>query len=154
MGFLDKLTKARKKPELEKTKSQVKVDKEEGEKTLRQAQGKEKEEIKKTAPAEKVKKNIVNSNAHNVLRHPLVSEKAAVAETNNVYTFVVNRKASKDAVRQAIKDVYGVSPTRVRMINMEGKKARHGRSLGRRGDWRKAMITLPAGRAISVHEGV
>ncbi|OGH71291.1 MAG: 50S ribosomal protein L23 [Candidatus Magasanikbacteria bacterium RIFCSPLOWO2_01_FULL_43_20b] len=96
----------------------------------------------------------MNSNAHRVLQHPLVSEKAAVAEANSVYTFVINRKASKDAVRQAIKDIYGVSPDRVRMINVEGKKARHGRSLGRRGDWRKALVTLPKGQTISAHEGV
>lgn len=145
MGFLDKFTKAKKKPELERNKPQVKVEIKKEEK---------KDEAKKMESVAKVKKNISRSNAYRVLTHPLVSEKAAVAEANNVYTFVVNRKASKDAVRQAIKDVYGVVPARVRMINMEGKKARHGNSLGRRGDWRKAMVTLPAGRAISVHEGV
>ena len=146
MGFLDKFTKAKKKPEFEKTKPQVKVEKD--------IKDIKKDETKKTAPVEKVKKNIAHSNAYRVLLHPLVSEKAAVAEANNVYTFVVNRKASKDAVRQAIKDVYGIVPTRVRMINTEGKKARHGNSLGRRGDWRKAMVTLPKGKMISVHEGV
>jgi len=145
MGFFDKFTKARKKPELEKTKPQVKVGKE--------IKEEKKEEVKKVTPV-KVKKNLVNSNAHRVLQHPLVSEKAAVAEANSVYTFVINRKASKDAVRQAIKDIYGVSPDRVRMINVEGKKARHGRSLGRRGDWRKALVTLPKGQTISAHEGV
>lgn len=149
MGFFDKFTKAKKKPELGRIKPQIKVEMKKEEK-----REEKKEEAKKTESVAKVKKNIAHSNAHRVLLHPLVSEKAAVAEANNVYTFVVNRKASKDAVRQAIKDVYGVAPTRVRMINIEGKKARHGNSLGRRGDWRKAMITLPAGRAISVHEGV
>ena len=146
MGFLDKFTKARKKPELEKMKPQVKVEKEI---KIKEEKAQEKrEEIKK------VKKDLVNSNAHRVLVHPLVSEKAAQAEANNVYTFVVNSKASKDAVRQAIKDVYGVVPDRVRMINVEGKIARHGRSLGRRGDWRKALVTLRKGQTISTHEGV
>jgi len=146
MGFLDKFTKARKKPELEKMKPQVKVEKEI---KIKEEKAQEKrEEIKK------VKKDLVNSNAHWVLVHPLVSEKAAQAEANNVYTFVVNSKASKDAVRQAIKDVYGVVPDRVRMINVEGKIARHGRSLGRRGDWRKALVTLRKGQTISTHEGV
>ncbi|MBI4427474.1 MAG: 50S ribosomal protein L23 [Candidatus Magasanikbacteria bacterium] len=145
MGFLDKFTKARKKPELEKTKPQIKFGKVEKDVKIKEEK---KEEIKKA------KKNLLHSNAHKVLVHPLVSEKAAMAEANSVYTFVIDRKASKDAVRQAINDVYGVSPDRVRMINVEGKKARHGRSLGRRGDWRKALITLKKGQTISTHEGV
>lgn len=143
MGFLDKFTKAKKKPELERIKPQVKVER-------------DVKEIKKTVQeAEvKVKKNLTHSNAYRVLVRPLVSEKATIAESNNVYSFVVANQASKYAVRQAIKDVYGVTPTKIRMVNTEGKTVRHGRSQGRRNDWKKALVTLPAGKTISVHEGV
>ncbi|MBI5222228.1 MAG: 50S ribosomal protein L23 [Candidatus Magasanikbacteria bacterium] len=142
MGFLDRFIKARKKPELEKIKPQIKVEKDV------KIKEEKKEEIKKA------KKNLTRGNAHRILSRPLVSEKATAAEANRVYTFVVNPRATKGAVKQAIKEVYGVEPIKVRVVNMEGKKARHGRSIGRRKDWRKAMVTLPAGRAISVHEGV
>ncbi|MBI4993090.1 MAG: 50S ribosomal protein L23 [Candidatus Magasanikbacteria bacterium] len=146
MGFLDKFTKKNKKIWFGLNKPQVKVEKE--------IKIKEEKKEEKKKEENKTKKNLSHSNAHKVLVHPLVSEKAAVAEANSVYTFVVNRKATKDAVRQAIKDVYGVSPDRVRMINVEGKIARHGRSVGRRGDWRKALVTLRKGQTISTHEGV
>lgn len=142
MGFLDKFTKTKKKPELEKIKPQVKVGKE------------TKEDVKKTVQEVKVKKNLTYSNAYRVLVRPLVSEKATIAESNNVYSFVVANQASKYAVRQAIKDVYGVIPTKIRMVNTEGKTVRHGRSQGRRNDWKKALVTLPAGKTISIHEGV
>lgn len=144
MGFFDRFTKGKKKTELEK-KPQVKVDSVEG-------TGLDLSVQKKSAPA--VKKSLAHSNANRILLRPLVSEKATTAEANRVYTFVVNPRATKGAVRQAIQDVYGVEPVKIRVVNMEGKKARHGRSVGRRNDWKKAMVTLPVGRAISVHEGV
>lgn len=144
MGFFDRFTKAKKKIKLEEAKPQVKVGKD-----LKETK---KEETKKTVPA--VKKDLAHSNAHRVLLRPLVSEKATAAEANSVYTFVVNPRATKSAVRQAVKDVYGVEPVKIRVVNTEGKKARHGRSVGRRNDWKKAMVTLPAGKTISVHEGV
>ena len=40
------------------------------------------------------------------------------------------------------------------MINVEGKKVRHGRNKGKRKEWKKAIVTLPAGQSISIHEGV
>lgn len=151
MGFFDRFTRGKKKTELEDKKPQVKVDRVKDSAESHAAE-KKKEEIKKPVPA--VKKNLARSNAHRVLSRPLVSEKATAAEANRVYTFVVNPRATKGAVRQAIKDVYGVEPVKIRVINTEGKKARHGRSVGRRNDWRKAMVTLPVGKTISVHEGV
>lgn len=150
MGFFSRFKKNKSNWPEEK-KPQVKVDRVKDSVESHAAE-KKKEEIKKSAPA--VKKNLSRSNAHRVLLHPLVSEKAAHAEANNVYTFVVSRSASKDAIKQSVKDVYGIMPVKVRVINTEGKIARHGRSIGRRNDWKKAMVTLPAGKTISVHEGV
>ncbi|MFH1946980.1 MAG: 50S ribosomal protein L23 [Candidatus Magasanikbacteria bacterium] len=89
-----------------------------------------------------------------ILIRPLISEKAAIAETAGMYTFVVAQSASKIDIKNAIKEVYGVEPKRVHVMNMEGKAKRYGRSRGRRSDWKKAIITLSKGQSISIHEGV
>jgi large subunit ribosomal protein L23 len=105
------------------------------------------------APREKRAVSI-SSRAHAVLLSPYVSEKAAVAESFGTYTFIVARSATKPAIYQAIKDVYGVSPASVRMIHLEGKQIRSGRNTAQRSNWKKAMITLPKGQSIRIHEGV
>lgn len=92
--------------------------------------------------------------AYKILARPLVTEKSAIAESHNKYTFVVNRYASKDEVRNAIAEAYGVRPIAVNIINVEGKRARFGRSMGKRSDYRKAIVTLSAGKIINIHEGV
>jgi large subunit ribosomal protein L23 len=85
---------------------------------------------------------------------PLVTEKAAVAQSQNKYSFMVNRRAGKLDVKRAIKEIFGVEPIAVNIMNIEGKIRRFGRATGRRSDYKKAVITLPKGKSISVHEGV
>ena len=99
-------------------------------------------------------KKVITGNTTKVFVKPFISEKSAIAETGGVYTFVVQNKASKIDIKNAIKQVYGVEPKKVRVINMEGKIKRSGRTSGRRSDWKKAIITLPKGQTISIHEGV
>lgn len=94
------------------------------------------------------------SRAHAVLIRPYVSEKATIAESFGTYTFVVAQNATKYAVSQAVKDVYGVRPAYIRMIHVEGKQVRAGRKTARRSDWKKAFVTLPKGASIRIHEGV
>ena len=92
--------------------------------------------------------------AYRVIVRPLVSEKAAHAETKGMYTFVVAKDATKTQIKAAVEQVYGVRPTQVRTIHTEGKEVRFGRTIGRRKDWKKAIVTLPAGQTISIHTGV
>jgi large subunit ribosomal protein L23 len=89
-----------------------------------------------------------------VVVKPYLSEKSMMQEAAGVYTFVVRTGASKHAVADAVETLYGVRPTAVRVINVEGKTVRFGRSMGRRADIKKAVVTLPKGKTISIHEGV
>ncbi len=100
------------------------------------------------------KKTGRSGSAYRVLVRPLVSEKAAHAEIKGVYTFVVTKDATKTQVMAAVEQVYGVRPAQVRTVNVEGKEVRFGRTVGRRKDWKKAIVTLPAGQTISIHTGV
>jgi len=99
-------------------------------------------------------KKVARSNAHSVLKKSFVSEKAAGAEANGVYTFVVDLKANKFSVKESVKAVYGIMPKKVRIINMEGKRMNSGRRRGKKSDWKKAIVTLPKGKVINIHEGV
>jgi len=92
--------------------------------------------------------------ASQALLHPVVTEKAARAEAMGVYTFVVARQATKDQLRRALQALYGVTPSVIRIANVEGKRVRSGRMRGKRADWKKAMVTLAKGQTIRIHEGV
>ena len=94
------------------------------------------------------------SNAYRVLIRPLISEKASHQQVNNQYFFAVAIDANKIEVAKAVKDVYGVAPIKVNMIRNEGKVRRFGRVSGKRKDWKKAIVSLPKGKTISLYEGV
>jgi len=93
-------------------------------------------------------------NAYKILIKPLVTEKVSNLGVLNKYVFAVAPGANKIEVAKAVKEVYGIKPLGVNMIKLEGKKARYGRSVGKRKDWKKAIVTLPVGQTIKVYEGV
>jgi len=104
-----------------------------------------------------VKSNVkvsTHSASFRVLVKPLVTEKSAIAESKNKYSFLVAKSANKNQVKAAVAEIYGVQPTQVNIANVEGRAVRFGRSAGRRGDYKKAIVTLPAGKTIDIHTGV
>jgi len=90
----------------------------------------------------------------NVLIKPAVTEKAGTLNELNQYVFVVDRGANKITIAKAVEAFYGVKPVAVNIINMPGKKVVRGRTKGQRSDWKKAIVTLPAGKTIAIYEGV
>ncbi len=106
------------------------------------------------ATAEKKTAKAKTSNAYRVLLRPIISENASKQQTHNQYFFQVALSANKIEVAKAVKDVYGIAPTKVNMVRVEGKVIRTGRITGRRKDWKKAIVTLPEGKTISLYEGV
>lgn len=92
--------------------------------------------------------------AYRVIVKPLVTEKSAVQQSQNHYTFVVANWASKTHVKEAVRALYGVKPVSVNLINVQGHKMRFGKSLGQRSDFKKAIITLSPGQSITIHQGV
>ncbi len=94
-------------------------------------------------------------NIYSVIKKPVVTEKSTIArEEDNKYLFEVDRDATKIDIRNAVEKIFKVGVVDVHTINMSGKKKRMGRVVGRRRDWKKAVITLAPGSSIEVHEGV
>ncbi len=81
-----------------------------------------------------------------VLLGPHVSEKSTLAaDRNNEFVFRVVRNATKAEIREAVEQLFEVSVTQVRTLNVKGKSKRFGRLAGKRSDWKKAYVTLKAG---------
>lgn len=119
---------------------------------------KEEKVIVKEKPAkeEEKKKNktAVKANAYRILEKPLITEKVTDLGAYNKYAFQVSLNANKSEVKKAVKEVYGVEPICVNIVNVSGKKVRFGRVSGKTKNKKKAIITLKKGEKIEVYQGV
>lgn len=91
--------------------------------------------------------------AYRVLVKPLVTEKSTFLGQYNQYVFEVAPHSNKIEIKKAVKNVYGVTPIKVRVVNVLGKDVTYGRSRGTKKAWRKAVVTLRPGDKITVYEG-
>lgn len=89
--------------------------------------------------------------AHILLR-PHISEKSFLMQGVGQYIFEVRPSASKGEVMKAVEDLFGIKPVSVNMTRLAGKLVRFGRSGGKTKNWKKAVITLPAGKTIDIYK--
>ena len=90
-----------------------------------------------------------------VIIAPLVTEKGTlVNEQSNQVVFRVRSDVTKGAIRDVVQERFKVTVVRVRTSNFLGKVRRHGRSVGKRSDWKKAYVTLKEGGKIEFFEGL
>jgi large subunit ribosomal protein L23 len=93
--------------------------------------------------------------SHDVIRRPLVTEKSNIGrEEENLATFAVDPRANKHEIRQAIEDLFDVQVLAVRTMRQPRKSRRVGRHIGRRAEWKKAIVRLAEGQSIEFFEGV
>ncbi len=95
-------------------------------------------------------------NIYDVVKRPLITEKAAGAQATQQYTFEVDRRATKPMIRNAIEQLFRVKVLEVRTNTIAGKTKRNARARGRlttQSDWKKAVVKLAAGQKIDVIEG-
>lgn len=108
--------------------------------------------VAKTEKGEKPTR--IYANAYSVLIKPLITEKAANFGPEGKYVFAVAARANKIEIARAVKEVYGIKPVAVNVINIKGKNIKYGRTSGFRKSWRKAIVKLPPGKSINIYEGV
>jgi large subunit ribosomal protein L23 len=96
----------------------------------------------------------MNLVAQDVIVRPIISEKAERGrETSRQYAFEVHRDATKIQVKGAVEKLFGVKVTAIRTNIARGKNKRVGRFMGRRPNWKKAIVTLREGDTIALFEG-
>lgn len=82
-------------------------------------------------------------NYHDIIIRPVLTEKTYDMIGSKIYTFVVDKKANKTEVKEAIEAVFeGVKVDKVNIVNKMGKVKRQGRYEGRRAATKKAYVTL------------
>lgn len=109
----------------------------------------------KTTAKAKAKTSSGASRAYHVLLRPLVSEKASRQQSSvNQYFFEVAINSNKIEIAKAVEAAYGIRPIKVNIIRLEGKSRRSGRTVGKQKNWKKAVVTLPKGKTITLYEGV
>src|SRR5580700_2886281 len=80
---------------------------------------------------------------HQVLLQPLITEKGTHQFTrHNAYPFQVNLWATKDQIRHAVEELFGVRVSKVRTQMRQGKKRRYRFRVGKLPTWKKAIVTL------------
>ena len=90
-----------------------------------------------------------------VVRKVLITEKGTVMrELRNEYVFEVARDANKIEIQHAVEKIFSVKVASVRTMQLHGKVKRQGRWVGRRNDWKKAIVTLKPDQKIELFEQI
>ena len=92
---------------------------------------------------------------YDIIRGPVVTEKTTLQkEINNQLTFKVDRRANRVEIKDAVEKNFNTKVKMVRTIQVKGKVKQRGKILGKRKDWKKAIVTLMPGQRIDFFEGV
>ncbi len=92
--------------------------------------------------------------AYEVLKKPIVSEKAVILMEDNKYSFVVDKNANKIEIKHAVEKAFNVTVLNVTTRNLKGKLKRMGRYEGKRPDTKRAIVTLKPGDKIEMFTGL
>ena len=92
--------------------------------------------------------------AYDLITMPMVTEKSTLGSEHNQVTFRVPLTATKPEIKQAVELLFKVKVTAVNTLRQKGKTKRFRGKLGKRSDFKKAMITLAEGANIDVTTGV
>lgn len=94
-----------------------------------------------------------------IIKKPVITEKmTAISEKLNRYAFIVDKRANKIQIKEAVEKLYGVKVTAVNTMNYEGKsKSRYTKSgviTGKVSDSKKAIVTLAEGETIDFFSNI
>jgi large subunit ribosomal protein L23 len=90
--------------------------------------------------------------ARDVIIRPVVSEKSYAGLDRSTYTFLVDKRANKTEIKEAVQAIWNVRVTSVRTLNRKGKVKRRRFTKGKRPDEKRAIVTLAEGDTIEIFE--
>ncbi len=92
---------------------------------------------------------------YDIIRGPVVTEKTTLQkELNNQVTLKVDKRANRVEIKDAVEKAFNTKVKQVRTLQVKGKVKQRGRIIGKKSDWKKAIITLMPGQRIDFFEGV
>ncbi|MBC8439227.1 MAG: 50S ribosomal protein L23 [Deltaproteobacteria bacterium] len=92
---------------------------------------------------------------YDIIRGPVVTEKTTLQkELNNQVTLKVDKRANRVEIKNAVEKSFNTKVKQVRTLQVKGKIKQRGRIIGKRKDWKKAIVTLMPGQRIDFFEGV
>lgn len=80
--------------------------------------------------------------SHDIIRKPIITEKSIASMAEKKYTFIVHADANKSQIKRAVEEVFNVKVEAVNTINGLGKTKRMGVHVGKRADYKKAVVKL------------
>ncbi len=86
--------------------------------------------------------------ARDILIRPLITERTTDLMTEGKYVFVVDKRANKIQIADAVKEIFNVKVEDVNTVNVKGKTKRMGRTSGKTASYKKAIVKLAAGETI------
>lgn len=92
--------------------------------------------------------------AFEIVRAPVVTEKSTMGSEHNQVTFKVAKGASKPEIKLAVERLFDVKVEAVNTLVVKGKLKRFKGRIGRRSDYKKAVVTLAEGQSIDIVAGV
>jgi large subunit ribosomal protein L23 len=92
------------------------------------------------------------SDPRDIIRKPVISEKTYGLLDENKYTFVVDPRANKTQIKQAIETIFDVKVVSVNTLNRAGKRKRRGFIVGQRPHSKRAIVTVAPGDEIELFD--
>ncbi len=89
-----------------------------------------------------------------IIIKPVITEKTMNLLVENKYTFIVDKRANKTEIKNAIESIFSVKVEKVYTMNVKGKPKRQGRAVGRTPNRKKAIVALKPGQKIPLFEGL
>lgn len=86
--------------------------------------------------------------ARDILIRPLITERTTDLMADGKYVFVVDKRANKIQIADAVKEVFNVTVENVNTVNVKPKTKRMGRSVGKTAGYKKAIVKIKAGESI------
>lgn len=80
--------------------------------------------------------------SQDIIRRPIITEKSMAEMSDKKYTFVVDIHANKTQIKKAVEEVFGVKVDDVKTARIMGKTKRVGVHIGKRPDYKKAVVKL------------
>jgi len=94
------------------------------------------------------------TDSYDIIRRPIITEKATLSSENNTIAFEVSIKSTKKQIKVAIENLFNVKVESVNTLIVKGKVKRFRGKLGKRRNLKKAYVTLVEGNTIDVSTGL